>query len=592
MKKNIILILAVLFSVLAYSQVGINTARPNSNAGLHVSERKDPASTGTPDKYNGVMIQRYTTTERDNITVATAENSLMIFNTTENCYNYWDAPELEWKSLCGNMGNAKFTFDCANVSLKGTYVKGKETDGSDYITITLVNVTKPGAYLITASSNPENGYSFVGQGTVTTTGTQTIRLYAQGTPVAAQTDNFIISSSGSPTQPACTVPVTVNPDISAYALNCSSTTVNGIYVKGTPLTASNTITMNVNVTTLGSYSISTPTVSGISFSASGVFTSTGTQQITLLGTGTPTVNSDISVDITANTISGNATCSAIVPITLPRMTYAIIGNSDYSWASGQRRNALSQSSNFGPGGLVDMVGFDNLWTASSAGAAVTAYNNNSQKPDIILYFAYGASPTTALSTLLNDYVNAGGVLIYGTEDNNTTQTNLLLGGIFGMPNAAQSQIGGSETADNAYPINSLQSDPIANGPFGNTAGQTWGEDNASTGSVLVTSLPPNSVQLVTAYQPTGKPTVNPGYSMVWYNNSKNFVYFGDSVATANTDTGIGSYPSLYLGATLTPTSKFYGPSNASARFVYNSTLELNAVGWAIEKAAVSGINPH
>lgn len=592
MKKNIILVLAILFSILTYSQVGINTAQPNSKAGLHVSERKDPTSTGVPDKYNGVMIQRYTTTERDNITVATAENSLMIFNTTENCYNYWDAPELEWKSLCGNMGNAKFTFDCANVSLKGTYVKGKETDDTNYITITLVNVTKPGAYLITASSNPENGYSFVGQGTVTTTGTQTIRLYAQGTPVAVGTNNFIISSSGSPTQTACTVPVTVNPDIAAYAINCSTITVNGSYVKGTQLTAANTITMNVNVSTLGSYNISTASVSGISFSASGVFTSTGTQQITLLGTGTPTVNSDIPVTITANTISGNASCSITVPITLPKMTYAVIGSGIYSWASAERNNALTQPANFTPGGKVNMLGLDRLWSASSAAAAVTAYNSNSQKPDIILYFAYGADPTTDLTTLLNNYVNAGGVLIYGTTDGNTTQTNTLLSGIFGMPNAAQSQIAGSQGSDNAYPVNNLQSDPIANGPFGNAAGQTWGEDNASTGSILVTSLPASSVQLVSAYQATGKPTVNPTYSMVWYNDSKNFVYFGDSVASTSTDTSIGGYPSVYNGATYNPVSKLYGSDTASARFVYNSILELNAVAWAIRKAAVSGINPH
>ncbi|WP_313376978.1 hypothetical protein [Chishuiella sp.] len=102
----------------------------------------------------------------------------MIYNTTENCYNFWNIDEKEWKSMCGSVGNAKFTFDCSNVVLKVDYIKGVETDGTDYISITIDNITKIGNYFITATSDTDNGYSFVGQGTFTTTGTQVIRLYA------------------------------------------------------------------------------------------------------------------------------------------------------------------------------------------------------------------------------------------------------------------------------------------------------------------------------------------------------------------------------------------------------------------------------
>ncbi|RLJ33275.1 hypothetical protein CLU97_2755 [Chryseobacterium sp. 7] len=605
MKKNIILIFAVLFSVLAYSQVGINTDRPNSNAGLHVSERKNPASTGVPDKYNGVMIQRYTATERDNITVATAENSMMIFNTTENCYNYWDAPELEWKSLCGNMGNAKFTFDCANVSLKGTYVKGKETDGTNYIAITLVNVTKPGAYLITASSNPENGYSFVGQGTLTTTGTQTIRLYAQGTPTAVGTNNFIISSSGSTSQTACTVPVTVNPDIAAYALNCSSITVNGNYVKGTALTASNTITMNVNVNTLGSYNISTPNVNGVTFSASGVFTSTGTQQITLIGSGTPTVNTDFQVAITANTVSGNATCSATIPVILPAMTYALIGNDGtYSW-TGTRNSALN--ANFSPNGVVKIVNFTQAWSTNDAATATTNITNN--PPDIIMYFSYAAPNSAALTNALRDYVRKGGVLIYASNSTGLgspvgtglTDAQTLINGIFNLPT---SELAWQTTCtvncpavpndDNNYAINILPNDPVINGPFGNLGGKYWGEDNTTTGTIVMRSLPAGSVQVAPANNNWGHIEVNPSYSTVWYNDNYNFFMLGDTVGVAtqgNTDPG--GYPSIFNNSTWLPVSKQYGNGdNTASPYVYNSALEMNAVAWGLKKAAVSGINPH
>lgn len=611
MKKNIILILAVLFSALVYSQVGINTAKPNSNAGLHISERKDPASTTAPDKYNGVIIQRYTTAERDKMTYAdaptnsvlkltAADNSLMIFNTTENCYNYWNIDEKEWKNLCGNMGNAKFTFDCTNVSLKGTYVKGKEVDGTNYIAITLVNVTKAGAYLITASSNPENGYSFVGEGTFTTTGVQTVKLYAQGTPIATKTDSFIISSSGSPTQAVCTVPVAVNPDIAAYALNCSSITVNGNYVKGTPLTAANTITINVNVSSVGSYNISTSNVSGISFSASGVFTSVGTQQIILLGSGTPTVNTDIPVTITGNTISGNATCSTTIPMTLPAMTYALIGNDGtYSWTN-VRQTALTNGASFGPNGTVKIMGLTKAWDTNVASTAVANIANN--PPDIIIYFSYNAANSAALTNALKNYVLKGGVLLYAANSagSGLSEAQTLVNGIFNLPTselawqtACTVNCGNiaMSTDDNNYLINIINS-PIVDGPFGNLGGKFWGEDNGTTGTVVTKSLPAGSVQVCPANNNWSHVEVNPNYSTVWYNENYNFFMFGDDVGAATSNTAVDAFPSSFTN-TGVPLSKQYGNGdNASSPYVYNSALELNAIAWGLRKAAVSGINPH
>lgn len=76
-----------------------------------------------------------------------------------------------------------------------------------------------------------------------------------------------------------------------YTLNCSSATANGSYTIGTALTNANTITVEANVTELGvdnTWSISTSTVNGYSFSGSGEFTATGMQTIALNGSGTPT----------------------------------------------------------------------------------------------------------------------------------------------------------------------------------------------------------------------------------------------------------------------------------------------------------------
>ncbi|WP_153800004.1 hypothetical protein [Foetidibacter luteolus] len=70
-------------------------------------------------------------------------------------------------------------------------------------------------------------------------------------------------------------------------LACPNTELTGSYTEGTALTPSNTVTLWVNVSRPGSYSISTATVNGIAFSSSGHFTVTGLQQVILQGNGTP-----------------------------------------------------------------------------------------------------------------------------------------------------------------------------------------------------------------------------------------------------------------------------------------------------------------
>jgi hypothetical protein len=69
--------------------------------------------------------------------------------------------------------------------------------------------------------------------------------------------------------------------------NCTPGTVAGTYTAGTALTAANTVTVQVNVTTAGSYTLTSNTVNGMTFSATGVFAATGPQTVVLTGSGTP-----------------------------------------------------------------------------------------------------------------------------------------------------------------------------------------------------------------------------------------------------------------------------------------------------------------
>src|SRR6185312_617607 len=69
--------------------------------------------------------------------------------------------------------------------------------------------------------------------------------------------------------------------------SCFDFSVNGNYNPGVPLTIDNSVQVMVNVLSVGPYSIKTATINGINFSSSGNFTSTGSQELILAGSGTP-----------------------------------------------------------------------------------------------------------------------------------------------------------------------------------------------------------------------------------------------------------------------------------------------------------------
>ncbi len=99
--------------------------------------------------------------------------------------------------------------------------------------------------------------------------------------------------------------------------NCMPISVNGKYVKNTSLTDSNYVTVQVNITTPGSYLISTDTANGFSFHGSGVAADSGLQSITLKGTGIPAAaqqtNFTVSFDSTVCMFSLNVSDSLITP---------------------------------------------------------------------------------------------------------------------------------------------------------------------------------------------------------------------------------------------------------------------------------------
>lgn len=194
----------------------------------------------------------------------------------------------------GGFGTALYTLggapgNCSVSSITGNYVVGLPMTANNKVEMT-VNVNTIGTYIITGTTI--NGVRFDTIGTYTNPGVQNIFLKATGTPIAAGLFNYPVTNGAT----NCNFSITYTTVITnaTFALsgspgNCTGAVVNGTYTAGTALTASNTAVINVNVTSPGNYSIATTIVNGISFSATGTFNITGPQQVTLIGTGTPTM---------------------------------------------------------------------------------------------------------------------------------------------------------------------------------------------------------------------------------------------------------------------------------------------------------------
>lgn len=215
-------------------------------------------------------------------------------------------------SLQSSSGN------CLPKSVNGTYRVNQALGDTNTIDVT-VNVTQIGAYIIT--SDTLNGYYFRASGTFGATGTQTVNLKGIGKPAATGVNTFTVSYDSS----VCTIPVTVlaattttTTGNGAFTLqtsgsSCMNATVSGTYTQGTALSSSNTVAIQINVTTVGSWTLSTNSLTGFSFAGAGTFTATGPQFITLTGSGIPTAAGTQTFTVSA----GNTTCTFSVTVVAP-----------------------------------------------------------------------------------------------------------------------------------------------------------------------------------------------------------------------------------------------------------------------------------
>jgi hypothetical protein len=264
------------------------------------------------------------------------------------------------------------TGDCLGSVVGGTYQADVSLGDSNHVDVK-VDVTTAGSYTI--STDTINGFYFSAAGSFTATGENTVRLQGNGKPQTVGTNIFTVTYDST----QCTFSIPTLPGgtggTAVYTLqgapnNCNPGSTQGTYAAGIATNSSNTATVNVDVTTVGTYSIVTTAVDGVTFSASGTFSGAGAQAIVLNASGTPTAEGSFTVPVTV----GSTTCS--FPLTIvsgaidyfPRTT-----NSNWSYrfdnnpvdtlfqnVISQTQSALGNTYNvfmYNDGSVVDTLGY-------------------------------------------------------------------------------------------------------------------------------------------------------------------------------------------------------------------------------------------
>lgn len=232
-----------------------------------------------------------------------------------------------------------------------------------------------------------------------------------------------------PTAPVVTTPGGSTGGSAEFALvatggNCSNVIILGTYQVGKSMSAGASLTVTVNVTKVGNWTMSTNTVNGIVFAGAGTFTALGLQPLTLIAAGAPiaagfhafafkagAVTCSATVEVLpADTNNGGTTSDYYYKITIDGKTYQQTVTMDNNYEAGSGMGGgddvtISASINYGesnpPAGT------------TSFGITIGTMHHymNATNDDFKAYFAPGARVYT------KDFAVADGVIIGWTDAN-------------------------------------------------------------------------------------------------------------------------------------------------------------------------------
>lgn len=232
----------------------------------------------------GLIIPRLTKVQRDAIQNPTV--SMLIWNTDEKCFNFYKDDVIKWRSLCGDLGDAEIQInDCSSVKVNGVYTIGVPLDPSHTLQLT-VNVTKPGNYSI--SGTTDVGIFFQKSGVFPSTGVYTIILPGYGAPSTAG-DNIPVTIAINDYQNTSCDAIKIT-EIKTIELKYSVLSQEDVDLEANKLIIGESsngkkIKLNVDIQKPGFYTIQTNEVEGIKYGLYSTELTTGIQVITLYSNG-------------------------------------------------------------------------------------------------------------------------------------------------------------------------------------------------------------------------------------------------------------------------------------------------------------------
>lgn len=458
----------------------------------------------------------------------------------------------------------EYSINCTSATQNGIYMQDTALGAGNTISLP-INVIATGQTTINSTS--ANGISFTsGVINLSTLGQQTVILTGSGSPISGGIIDFVISGTSGTTE-TCIIKVTISEQPVSYSINCSGIITSGTFAPGIAMTSTNTMTVPVIVNYPGAYTISTNIVNGINFTATGTFTAKGSQNVVMTATGTPATGGSFTYALTSNSTNNGTACNVNRSFVFRAMNILGMGTGIYqpgTASSGEAaRSILSNSTNFGPTGKVQIENLKIFDGANSDGILLKNLINNNNIDIIVIGYNY--QPNSASIAILNDFVkNKKGVLIHSQENDATGISNL----INTICSSSVSVSGVGATISN--PILNV-SDPILEGPFGDIKNQRAGSD--VNNSFYVTGLPSNIITLATQ-------DGNGSRVFSFRHNSLGYIYVGDGgwIAGNSTNTARDIWPAS-VTSTGIPLTKLYNPNGVS---VYNSFMYANAIAWAIK----------
>ncbi len=537
---------------------------------------------------------------------------LIIYNLVENdeeelCLglNQWDGEQ--WNCFQSKMGNAIAELgNCDSLTFKGEYLDKVSLNSGNYMTIPL-HVTKAGAYTITATTDPDNGYYFTASGVFLTPGYYFISVPGAGTPLTFTPDgndgDLIKVTFNNKLLDACD-PLNIKVADSSikpmYSMACGSAKVHGVYKFNQEVNAGGTqehyidLTLNVDVEAVGAhYVIETDVVDGLSFRGEGKLNSTPIQTVRLMGSGTPTTYDDKIFTLTTNSKKTGATCSVTVFIVIPTKKVLTIGTgSTYGYNLANNRPSgimMREPRNYGV--LEESVVKYEGWSIIDGGNGPSATNLQNyllgSDPVDMVIIGYSWGPSDAEADILVEYLRKKGVILMYCEESGGNQR--VSRRIFNDPSISQSTTGG--TGDGRTYSLPLIDDPILNGPFGDIRGEKWGDD--ATDVVYMSNIPYSDIIIYSNATNANNNTGSVVGAITAYRHKVfNLIWVGEggfnSQAGNSGELTSSTICPFMIDSNNKPIPKTtYGPTGTR---IYNSTFTANALCWAIRQAQFNGIN--